>query len=364
MVYLLSGRNKIFEIAIMKSNCYYLNLYSLSLVFCALFLLSSCSSKKKVVSGSTYHQNNKKIEDEVNKSSKGNFPSYTVQTYIDRFKEISVSEMKKYGIPASITLAQGILESGSGNSDLAKYANNHFGIKCTSDWKGKGYYKDDDAKDDCFRVYSNPNESYRDHSEFLKRKRYAFLFELDQDDYKGWARGLKQAGYATNPKYPDLLISLIERYQLYQYDKKEGKVEKIKREDRVLADINKNIPKEEIKDREVAAPIAIEGDYYIVVKGDTPYALSKRFGISVDELLELNNVTDGNIKIGQRLLIKNAAAKQNQQLLYTPKNYTVATGDTLYSISKRFGLTVDELVQLNGLTDNNIKVGQSLIVKR
>src|SRR5690606_36826924 len=133
---------------------------------------------------------------------------------------------------------------------------------------------------------------------------YAFLFELDKDDYKGWARGLKQAGYATNPRYPELLISIIERYSLHQYDKKEGKIEKIKREDRVLADINKNIPKEPTKDRAVNVPPAIEGDYYYVVKGDTPYSLSRRFGLTVDELLQMNQIYDGNIKIGQRLLVK------------------------------------------------------------
>ncbi len=348
----------------MKLKYPVLNLYCLLFIIFAATFLSSCSSKRKVTSsGSTYHQNNKRIESEANKSTRGNFNTYTPQSYIDRFKSIAISSMNKYGIPASITLAQGILESGNGNSDLAKYANNHFGIKCTSDWRGKGYYKDDDKKDDCFRVYSNPEESYKDHSEFLKRKRYAFLFELEKDDYKGWARGLKQAGYATNPRYPELLISLIERYQLHQYDRKEGRIDKIKREDRVLADINKNIPKEVIKDTEISAPVAIEGDYYVVVKGDTPYSLSKRFGLSVDELLQLNNMYDGNIKIGQRLLIKPQSSQENKPLLYTPRTYTVATGDTLYSISKRFNLTVDELVRLNGITDNTIKVGQSLVIK-
>src|SRR5690606_31527808 len=178
-------------------------------------VISACYSKNKNTksghnSGSVYHQNNKQIEREVNKHTKGNFTTYTAQTYIDRFKGIAVSEMNKYGIPASITLAQGILESGNGNSDLARYANNHFGIKWTSDRRVKGNYKDDDAKDECFRVYNKPDESYRDHSEFLKRMRYAPLYEFEKADYKGWARGLKQAGYATNPRYPELLISIIE----------------------------------------------------------------------------------------------------------------------------------------------------------
>jgi flagellum-specific peptidoglycan hydrolase FlgJ len=126
--------------------------------------------------------------------------------------------MEKHGVPASITMAQGILESGSGTSDLATEANNHFGIKCHKDWTGKKFYKDDDQKDECFRVYEHPEASFEDHSLFLKRDRYASLFELKPTDYKGWAQGLKQCGYATNPKYPQLLIELIERHNLHELD--------------------------------------------------------------------------------------------------------------------------------------------------
>lgn len=264
----------------------------------ALAVLASCSSKKGV------QYQNKQIEKNANKQTSGNFTNYTVASYIQRFKGIAVTEMNRYGIPASITMAQAILESGIGKSDLAKYANNHFGIKCTSDWNGKGYYKDDDKKDDCFRVYKNPEESFRDHSEFLKRKRYAFLFELDKNDYVGWAKGLKTAGYATNPKYPDLLISLIERYDLSQFDRPEGKYEKIKREDKVLSDINKNIPNEPRKDAEKDAAPIISGDNYIIQKGDTLYNISKRFGLTVDELKALNSMTDDYIQIGQQLKVK------------------------------------------------------------
>ena len=139
-------------------------------------------------------------------------------------------------------------------SDLAKYANNHFGIKCTSDWKGKNYFRDDDQKNDCFRVYKDARESFKDHSEFLKRKRYSNLFQLDKNDYKSWAQGLKQAGYATNPKYPDLLINTIEKYQLYQYDQSENEKQKIAREDRVFSEINENIPKEKAKFTPVDTP--------------------------------------------------------------------------------------------------------------
>ena len=132
--------------------------------------------------------------------------------------EVAVSQMVTHHIPASITLAQGILESGNGNSDLAARSNNHFGIKCHSDWDGRRTYHDDDEKGECFRVYKNAAESFDDHSAFLKRSRYAELFELDITDYKGWARGLKKCGYATNPKYAGLLIDLVERYELQRFD--------------------------------------------------------------------------------------------------------------------------------------------------
>ncbi len=144
----------------------------------------------------------------------------SVEEYILTYKDVAIQKMKEYGIPASITLAQGILESGSGNSELARKANNHFGIKCHKDWKGKTFHMDDDARDECFRKYKNPEESYRDHSLFLTtRDRYADLFKLKVTDYKGWARGLKRAGYATNPRYPQLLIKIIEENFLYEFDK-------------------------------------------------------------------------------------------------------------------------------------------------
>ena len=264
-----------------------------------MLIFSSCASKKKV-----FQKENKQVEKAAEKRTDGNFSTYTTASYISKFKTIAITEMNKYGIPASITLSQALLESGTGNSDLAKYANNHFGIKCTSDWKGKGYYKDDDQKDDCFRVYNNPEESFKDHSEFLKRKRYAALFELDKDDYEGWAKGLKAAGYATNPKYPDLLINIIEKYNLKQYDRKEGEVEKIKREDRVLSDINNNIPKEKAKDKTTDAPPLIAGNKYVVQQGDTLYNISKRFGLTVDELKGLNNMAVADIRVGQELIVK------------------------------------------------------------
>ncbi|NQX41992.1 Flagellum-specific peptidoglycan hydrolase FlgJ [Pedobacter steynii] len=281
----------------------------------------ACKTKK-------YSRNNKEIEKAANKANP-NIPSYTTLNYIETFKAVAIEEMNTYGIPASITLAQGIIESGSGNSSLAKYANNHFGIKCTSEWKGKAYYKDDDNTNDCFRVYKDARESYKDHSEFLKRKRYSFLFELDKNDYKNWANGLKQAGYATNPRYPAMLISMIEKYQLYQYDQSESEKEKLKREDKIFTEINANIPQEKKKFTPVATPpskqvittpadtsapvkTAVIGTVmpatlaekvYTVQKGDTLYNLSKRFNISIEDIKTLNSLTEEGIKIGQKLVL-------------------------------------------------------------
>jgi hypothetical protein len=271
-------------------------------------VLSSCSAHRRaisnapginLISNTEANHNNDRIKQE-RKAAIAAYTPFTALSYIDRFKTIAIQEMNLYGIPASITLAQGLFESGNGNGDLAKIANNHFGIKCTSDWKGRSYYKDDDLVNDCFRVYDHPEDSYRDHSEFLKRKRYATLFELDKNDYKGWAYGLKQAGYATNPKYPDLIIGIIEKYHLDQYDRPEGEIQKIKREDRVLAQINQNIGTA-VKDSLVQnTPPA---KLYTIKTGDTLYNISKRFGLTVDELKALNNMADNTIKIGQTLVI-------------------------------------------------------------
>jgi len=194
--------------------------------------------------------------------------------YIDVYKDMAVAEMKKYGIPASITLAQGILESGSGRGSLAKKANNHFGIKC-HDWTGPKVYYDDDEAQECFRKYRNPSRSFRDHSEFLSnRKRYASLFTLDKDDYKGWAKGLRRAGYATDKKYPQKLISLIERYNLDRFDDPSSKRKKNKKK-----------------------------TTYTVVKGDTLYSISRKYKLTVRALQSINGLEDTNLSIGQVLNI-------------------------------------------------------------
>lgn len=210
-----------------------------------------------------------------------------VLNYIAQFVPTAKSNMQKNGIPASITLAQGILESGAGTGDLSVQANNHFGIKCHKEWTGESVKHDDDSLQECFRKYEHAEESYRDHSLFLTtRKHYAPLFLLPKNDYKAWAKGLKAAGYATDVKYPDKLITLIEKYQLQQYD---AEVLGISFDVKPTLEIVKN-------DSGVAN--------YIVVKGDTLYSISKKFNISIDDLKIKNNISDNTLSMGQSIIIK------------------------------------------------------------
>lgn len=267
-------------------------------LFIGVILFNSCTARKGTISNNFARRNNQDIQ----KAHSEGIAAYTPLTslqYIKQYKAIAIQEMNLYGIPASITLAQGLFESGSGNGELARVANNHFGIKCTFEWKGKSYYKDDDNKNDCFRVYDKAEDSFRDHSEFLKRKNYTKLFELNKNDYKGWAYGLKKAGYATNPNYPTLLIHIIEKYNLDQYDSPEGELSKIKRVDRVFTDIDKKA-NTAVKDSLQTTPV---DKTYTVKAGDTLYNISKRFGITVDDIKILNNMTDNNIRIGERLVV-------------------------------------------------------------
>ena len=208
------------------------------------------------------------------------------QAYIDKFAPIAQDEMRQYQIPASITLAQGILESGVGFGRLAVEGNNHFGIKCHRGWNGGKMYHDDDAKGECFRTYDDPAESYRDHSIFLSgRQRYAFLFKLNKKDYIAWAKGLKKAGYATDPKYPKKIISIIERYKLYKYDSKKGaKIVKNEKIDTVISKNKKN-------------------NIHRVEVGDTLYSIALKYSISVDDIVKENKLKNNTIYKGQELII-------------------------------------------------------------
>ncbi len=278
----------------------------LAIAFVSLFIVS-CGSKKNVVKSSKRKKNTtvvKKLpsvkqKEHVKKltKKKKNLNKHTL-TYIKKYAPLAVIKMHEYKIPASITLAQGILESGNGRSRLASKSNNHFGIKCHRGWKGKRVYHDDDKKDDCFRKYDYVEHSYNDHSKFLTgRKRYAFLFKLRITDYKGWARGLKKAGYATDKKYPKKLIGIIQNYQLYEFDKVRKKdLKKYKRENRK--------PKVVTASTKVGTKTTTSIATYTVKKGDTLYSISKKTNVSVNELKKLNNLKDNIISIGQKLKLK------------------------------------------------------------
>ncbi len=205
----------------------------------------------------------------------------TLEAYINTYSDIAKEEMLQYGIPASITLAQGILESGAGRGELTKKANNHFGIKCHTEWEGERVYHDDDEKGECFRKYKDPKYSFRDHSLFLtQRSRYQDLFKLRKDDYKGWARGLKKAGYATDPKYPDKLIGIIEKNDLTRFDHQilGGSVQVTTSDD-------------------------VEINTYTVGKGDTLYSIARRFNMTVETLKEYNGLQSNTISVGQVLYL-------------------------------------------------------------
>ncbi|CAI8425754.1 MAG: Exo-glucosaminidase LytG [Flavobacterium sp. SCGC AAA160-P02] len=273
-------------------------------IFVVAMLLEGCSSSRKIAT-------NKKQKRVVTESKLDKLPSvkqsqhvkklqrenkslnkYTLQ-YIRKYAPLAVLEMHKYAIPASITLAQGILESGNGRSQLASKSNNHFGIKCHTGWKGGKVYHDDDEKGECFRKYKYVESSYKDHSEFLsKRRRYANLFKLRKSDYKGWAKGLKKAGYATDKKYPKKLIKIIETYRLYEFDKFTKKDLK-----RSKKEVKTSLKKDKIK------PKKITRKSYIVQKGDTLYSIARKFNTTVDSLKKINDLNSNTISINQELIV-------------------------------------------------------------
>ncbi|HEY1046303.1 MAG TPA: LysM peptidoglycan-binding domain-containing protein [Bacteroidia bacterium] len=391
--------------------------------------------------------------------------SGVIKQYIDSFKNIAMQEMIEYKIPASITLAQGLLESGSGNSRLAKEGNNHFGIKCKKDWTGCKILEDDDALQECFRCYTTAEESYRDHSRFLKdNKRYAALFVLDIMDYKAWAKGLLSAGYATNQKYADLLISTIERNRLARFDtmiqnghnpysgvvqpnidivdnKVPSTVVQPNQTVKTIAEVNHkserkldkyndlkyhkaiepgdvlylrpkkrkaSVPNHEVKDGETMWEISqkyaikisslykknlmepgtepapgtvlqlqhkamsrpdtgrvkkteinnsAETDFHVVASGETLYSISRIYSVSVDELIRMNQLVNTQLQIGQKLKIKESAN------LLAMKKHVVKSGETLYSISRIYGVSISDIKIWNNLESESLKVGQILEIK-
>ena len=276
--------------------------------------------------------------------------------YINMWKDEAVFHMNKYGIPASITLAQGILESANGNSALAKYANNHFGIKCHG-WDGPGFTADDDKKNECFRKYENASESYRDHSIFLQKKRYAECFTYKTTEYKKWAKGLKKAGYATNPKYAYLLIDLIEQHQLYKFDVVAGKAAK--------PQIVKLEPKEN-DEKEIVYTVGHKIKFkdngvrfVIATSGDTFYKISKEFNLTLSQLYKFNDLS------------KNDVLQINDVIYVEPKRnksktdfHTVVKGEDMREISQTYGIKLKKLLKKNNMkASDKIKAGDKIYLR-
>lgn len=277
----------------------------------------------------------------------------TRQEYIEKYKDDAIKEMHHSKVPASITLAQGILESGDGNSPLALYANNHFGIKCHSSWNGGTFIMDDDEKNECFRKYNTVYQSFKDHSEFLTtRSRYASLFELKITDYEGWAKGLKSAGYATNPKYADLLIQLIEKHELDKYDN------------------YAKVPSKELVKEKTSSQLATKNNsrivklhnnikYTIVNKGDDAKSIAQDFSINSWQILKYNDLNKSDmLSEGEIVYLQPKRNKAAEDV------HTLRTGETMRSISQFYGVKLKKLYKKNRMImGSQPRVGQKLSLK-
>lgn len=371
----------------------------------------------------------------------------TVDQYVTQYKDIAVREMKRMGVPAAISLAQGILETENGNSDLVKKSNNHFGIKCKSTWTAESVSHDDDFPGECFRMYKNAEDSYRDHSNFLRgSSRYAFLFKLDPRDYKAWAYGLRKAGYATNPQYPAILIKNIEDNNLEQYTLEavneipvfDASKYSDDPEDKDISDVLKSADKNnsEPNSTNLSEPtkLTINGsralfvpkgtsllaiasqnninlerlleindldkdglldkdqfiflekkqdhgnrDYYIVQQNETMYDVAQKNGIGLQSLYDYNNISAADIIYpGTKILLRPAPGKEtststqvtsqpdlnNQTQADESKTHEVQPKESLYTISKKYDVTVAQLKEWNNLKTDSLKIGQLLIISK
>ncbi len=357
-----------------------------------LILMNSCGSSKKTYNEDTtskiVNKNLPQKNNHVISNDQKNLDFATLR-YIAKYADISKKEMKDYGIPASITLAQGILESQSGKSRLAVEGKNHFGIKCHNDWRGDKILHDDNEAQECFRKYNKAEESFKDHSKFLAgRKRYAFLFRLPKTDYEAWARGLKKAGYATDPSYPDKLIYIINKYNLAKMDKEVLENMSVKVDD--ATNKHKNGKKKFI---------------YEVQEGETLFTISRKFNVPVKDIQRINNLNDFDIYKGQILVLtgkssdsdsvendveesltndNNETLKPEKVAISTQENnpkaeadstsseinaddielHMVKQGETLFSISKKYQVDVAVLKNLNKLNTNEIKVGKVIKIPK
>ena len=349
-----------------------------------LLVLNSCGGSKKTITKTESKQQTKTTQPTIKSDQGDRDLDFATLRYIARYEDVAKKEMKEYGVPASITLAQGILESQSGKSKLAIEGNNHFGIKCHNNWHGEKILHDDNKAQECFRKYNNPEESFKDHSQFLAgRKRYAFLFRLPITDYEAWARGLKKAGYATDPSYPDKLIYLIEKYHLDKLDKD------------VLAQMSVKVDEtnEEHQNKK-------KKFIYEVQEGETLFTISRKFNVPVKDIQRINNLNDFDIYKGQILVLtesNNTGQETNQPETTAPTApevtndistsqtetattkpvadqttntqntgnndkdlmlHVVKEGETLFSISKMYKVKLEDLKRINQLTDNSIAVGK------
>lgn len=255
------------------------------------------------------------------------------EEYIDRYHNIAIEHQTQYGIPASITLAQGLLESAAGRSTLATRGNNHFGIKCHKDWQGDTMLRDDDAPDECFRSYPTPEESFLDHSLFLRRTRYQPLFKLDVTDYQAWARGLRECGYATDPNYADRLITIIERYSLYVYDSEAGRLD-----EETVSFIRENL----VRLHPVRRSRGLH--YVVATPGDTYASIAKEFNLNAKRLMKLNDVQkDCEIKAWEEVYLEEKHESAPEGLA----SVTIGEGESMHSIAQRFGMRLESIRALN-----------------
>jgi hypothetical protein len=273
---------------------------------------------------------------------------FSSEDYIHKFHKMAIVEMQAYGIPASITLAQGILESGNGNSELSVKSRNHFGIKCHKGWTGKKVYHDDDEEQECFRKYKKVSDSYRDHSEFLKtRDRYSDLFTYKITDYKAWATGLKKAGYATHPEYATKLISLIERYDLAQYDT-------------VSKSVKRKVNKPKRRDRKEIFKSLNGLKYVLSLPGDDFDKIATEQSLWLWQLLEFNDLKENkSLKNGERVYLEFKKNRSKSDF------HLVEEGETLYSISQQHGLRLAKLECKNRLKpDSKLEVAQKIFLRK
>jgi LysM repeat protein len=305
----------------------------------------------------------------------------TIEEYVNTYKEIAIKEMIRTGVPASITLAQGIVETESGNSKLVKKSNNHFGIKCKETWTGPSVSHDDDAPGECFRKYENPEQSYVDHSDFLRtRKHYNFLFGLDPADYKAWAHGLKKAGYATNPAYPQMLIKYIEKYNLNEYSLIALGRKKV--DEPIYAKADQSKVTENVVQQSVIAPQQASDDVKEIIKkpvvnypdgefkinetkvvyatkGTSFLAIAKQHNVQLKWLFDFNDLKETEVLEQDQLIYL-----QRKRRVGANQFHVVASGETLYDIAQAQGIRLDALKQLNQIpSDKQPMPGQQLYLQ-